>query len=68
MEFTFKNEKSTPSLGRNGIMKTVGLIVTADNEKIILSPINSKLVQGRCYISLPKSERRKLIRLLKKIR
>lgn len=68
MEFTFSNNKETSSLGRNGTMKTVGLIVTANNDTIILSPINTRLEEGRCNISLPKAERKKLIRILKKIR
>jgi hypothetical protein len=62
----FKNKVVTRSLGRNGLMKTIGVsTIKTDDDTISISPINSKDLAGRCSIELPVET---LLRLAKKIK
>ena len=60
MRIDFSDQPTVYSLGRNGEMKTVGLVASIIDfatdparHSCMLSPINSKGVEGRCFIEVP---------------
>lgn len=56
------------ALGRNGTMKVRGLTVYIGRDKVDIAPINSKGVEGRCFISMPRESIPALITELEKAR
>ena len=61
--------KQYPSLGRNGNMQTIGIVIEDwDKDRIAIVPVNTKGVSETCFISMPKSEIDNLIKALKKAR
>lgn len=62
---TFKGE-TVHALGRNGTMKQVGLAIEWHEKVIVIKPINSKLLVGRCRISIPIQYLNEVIKSLKK--
>ena len=61
-------DKQFQSLGRNGVMYTIGLDVYIMNHTITLTPINSKMDLGRSRIELPVESTDDLIHLLQKMK
>ena len=61
--------EETPSeaLGRNGLMKVIGLniwVLADEVDEVVINPINSKGVMGRCHICFPQSEAVRLANIL----
>jgi hypothetical protein len=62
--------KQATFLGRNGMFKSKGLIATKlkqDNE-IVLEPITSRNVVGRCHIAIPIKDLDLVIEMLQKVK
>jgi hypothetical protein len=57
------------SLGRNGYIKTHGLIVQSafGGQEIVIAPITSRKLEGRCHIAFPLHVVREVIDALTKI-
>jgi len=65
----FDLSKTGRFLGRNGMFKCAGIdvLVTADDKEVIISPITSKGLVGRCEIWIPKVDVSTLIKALKSV-
>ena len=49
------NKKTTWAMGRNGMMQCHGVSVNIyeDDGQLVVMPINSKGVEGNCFIDMP---------------
>jgi len=52
----FNNDRTTSSIGRNGVIITTGVDIFPSTERVELSPITSKDTVGNCSISIPISD------------
>lgn len=64
IEYTYFS-RITNFTGRNGLMKCSGIeIMPISNDRVILSPLTSKGIVGRCDIFIPVEDIPKLIQTL----
>lgn len=57
------------SLGRNGYIKTTGLVVelTHGGSEVLIAPLTSRKTEARCYVSMPAAAVASLVRALTQI-
>ena len=70
--YGFTSGQKAMALGRNGVMKCVGVEVSdmtfdRESDAVSIAPMNSRGI-GRCWIEVPKADIDKLICLLRKFK
>lgn len=50
---SWNKERGADALGRNGLIKTTGMLVTKLKDTVVLEPVTTRNVTGRCYIEVP---------------
>jgi hypothetical protein len=66
-EETIRFEEKRTFLGRNGEFTATGTSVSADNKTLMLEPVTTKDLIGRCRIELPANEAQALIDAVNKV-